>query len=328
MKRAILMASAIFYGGISVTADAVAGMPPAVFAGKSGEGLARTVASRCRPSVLWQPEEVNVTLPDPFGRTDVEADRGTMPSTHRLDNAVSADWWSYLNAYADTVGRDLLNTIALTPETMRLRGDLPPGYVETATFDNGVWRVGTTTLHDILTDLYEPPAEYRGALARTIFYMATVYHTSLWTPRGYMIFTSAPYPGLTAYARELLMEWHRDCPPTEREAELNRLSERLQGNVNPFVEIPELAEYLWGYKAGEAFETPDEPVPLHGRYHSDDPWIYLTSPSVPADARWSIDGTPCEARRVSPASLGKGDHHLSYTAPSGEQGHLKITVTD
>ena len=68
-------------------------------------------------------------------------------------------------------------------------------------------------------------------------------------------------------------------------------------------------------------------MPLHSTYTMGDDRIYLISPHVPADAVWSIDGTPAMSDSYTPAELGVGEHHLTYTSKStGSSGRLMIKI--
>lgn len=62
--------------------------------------------------------------------------------------------------------------------------------------------------------------------------------------------TEAKY-GLKDYSVILLMKWHRQDPVSQKEIDRNNGLQQAQGNRNPFVDYPYLAEYLWGEHAGE-----------------------------------------------------------------------------
>jgi hypothetical protein len=53
------------------------------------------------------------------------------------------------------------------------------------------------------------------------------------------------------WLRDLLVQWHRMDPVSPKE--LNRAIEvnKIQGNRNPFIDYPELVEYIWGNKRGQ-----------------------------------------------------------------------------
>lgn len=75
--------------------------------------------------------------------------------------------------------------------------------------------------------MVEPRPQVRGEIARSIFYMAKEY-------------------GLVIYPRQgrLLQTWNRDDPVNNEERRRNDLIERIQGNRNPYIDNPELADQL------------------------------------------------------------------------------------
>jgi hypothetical protein len=60
--------------------------------------------------------------------------------------------------------------------------------------------------------------------------------------------------GLTKYGVALLMKWHRQDPISQKEIDRNNGIQETQGNRNPFIDYPYLAEYIWGEKAGETLD--------------------------------------------------------------------------
>ena len=103
--------------------------------------------------------------------------------------------------------------------------------------------------------VYEPADEYKGDLARSYFYMATRYADKCATWSGGAFSTARN--GLGVYTAELMLKWHRLDPVSEKELIRNEViygnpqynkSSKKQGNRNPFIDYPELAEYIWGDK--------------------------------------------------------------------------------
>jgi len=102
--------------------------------------------------------------------------------------------------------------------------------------------------------VFEPLDQYKGDFARIYMYMVV-----RWANNGYPLtvtsdgqttfnntFTSAGNYGLTTYGLNLLMKWHRQDPVSQKEITRNNGVQTKQGNRNPFVDYPCLAEYLWG----------------------------------------------------------------------------------
>ncbi len=49
----------------------------------------------------------------------------------------------------------------------------------------------------------------------------------------------------------LFLKWHRNDPVSQKELDRNNGIEKTQGNRNPFIDYPELVEYIWGNKKGQ-----------------------------------------------------------------------------
>jgi hypothetical protein len=80
------------------------------------------------------------------------------------------------------------------------------------------------------------------------------------TGDGSKIFTttfSSGSFGLTKYGVALLMKWHRQDPVSQKEVDRNNGIQQTQGNRNPFIDYPYLAEFIWGEKAGESINLND-----------------------------------------------------------------------
>lgn len=57
----------------------------------------------------------------------------------------------------------------------------------------------------------------------------------------------------------LLLKWHRQDPVSDKEIKRNDAVYEVQGNRNPFIDHPELAEHIWGDKKTERW-TPESRV--------------------------------------------------------------------
>jgi hypothetical protein len=50
------------------------------------------------------------------------------------------------------------------------------------------------------------------------------------------------------WLRDLLLEWHRIDPVSEKEKLRAIEVNKIQGNRNPFIDYPQLVDYIWGEK--------------------------------------------------------------------------------
>lgn len=324
MRRVVSLL--IMLKGISVSVDAVAEVP---FNGRSGEGLLAAVAEASRPSAVVDRSRLTFWLVDEFTGSVVEVVAGGLPSGYEWGTFVPVEWWGGSRVeIRGAVASDFYNLLPVVSDVRVYRRDLVPGVaVESVSFSNDFWCAGRGVVYGVETELYVPPERLRGELARAVMYVSTVYHVEIWSPRGFMMMGGSAYPGLTDYAIGVLMAWHRAYPPSVSECEKNSRGEAVQGNRNPFVDYPELAEFLWGEKRGEVFRVEGEPVPLRSTYKLTDVSIDLYSPEIPNDAEWMVDGLPVVSRRLSPGDLGFGAHRLTYSSVStGERGMLVVKI--
>ena len=123
-----------------------------------------------------------------------------------------------------------------------------------------VSKTGSTTQSPTSSPVFEPLSEYKGDLARSYFGTMIRWandYAAFTTGDGSCMFsgtyTEAGHWGLTPYGVALLMKWHREDPVSQKEIDRNNGIQSTQGNRNPFIDYPCLAEYLWGEHAGETF---------------------------------------------------------------------------
>lgn len=188
-----------------------------------------------------------------------------MYSEARLSNYVGGDiqsrehcmprsWWAEKDKYSSyDANGDLHNIFPSDYEANQAKGNLALGEVGIAVFDNGVSKVGNNTFpKGYRGQVFEPADEYKGDFARVYFYMVTCYEDYAHSWRGTAVNTMLQkntYPGLQPWAVAMLLEWHRKDPVSEKETKRNAEVYRRQGNRNPFVDNPELAEHIWGIQA-------------------------------------------------------------------------------
>jgi len=139
------------------------------------------------------------------------------------------------------------------------------GSAKSITIMGGNTIAGNTgaTISCSASTVFEPRDEYKGDFARGYF------GTMIKWAGDYQAFTkgdggeifSSNYStgafGLTQYGVALLMKWHRQDPVSKKEIDRNNGIQQTQGNRNPFIDYPYLAEYIWGEKAGETLNLND-----------------------------------------------------------------------
>jgi len=118
------------------------------------------------------------------------------------------------------------------------------------TLAKGKGRLGSSTFAGYSGTVFEPDDEFKGDFARTYFYFATRYQ-NIMTTIGGESFDKTTFPSLSAWSIALFLKWHRQDPISTKEIIRNNAIEVFQKNRNPFIDYPELAEFIWGARKGE-----------------------------------------------------------------------------
>ncbi len=154
---------------------------------------------------------------------------------------------------------DLFNVYPTDARINNLRSNYPYGVVATNNGfskdpnHHGLGKLGTSTTSGIGV-CYEPDDQYKGDFARTFFYMVARYRNNvLNSGNGAKMFTSNP-TNFTAYSLSFLLDWHRQDPVSQKEIDRNQAVYGIQHNRNPFIDFPELVEYIWGNKIGQTID--------------------------------------------------------------------------
>lgn len=106
-------------------------------------------------------------------------------------------------------------------------------------------KLGTSTFPGYNGTVFEPDDEYKGDFARTYFYMAAAYNSRIsgWNSPH---LDGTSYPAFNTWSINLLLKWSRQDPVSQKEIDRNNAVSKWQENRNPFIDYPELAEYIWG----------------------------------------------------------------------------------
>ncbi|RSK40577.1 endonuclease [Mangrovimonas spongiae] len=90
---------------------------------------------------------------------------------------------------------------------------------------------------------------FKGDVARSVFYMAVRYN-------GLEIVNGFPDGNLGEFGDlATLLDWHRNDPPDDFEMNRNNVVYNWQFNRNPFIDEPDLIEYIWGNMVGETWSA-------------------------------------------------------------------------
>ena len=153
---------------------------------------------------------------------------------------------------------DLFHVYPTDARVNNFRGNMPYGETSSRSYiDNNskaLGYIGSSNFSGYSGKVFEPVDQYKGDFARTYFYMVARYLDKNFnkSENGKVVFTySNSTTGLTTYAINLFLKWHRQDPVSQKEIDRNNAVYKHQKNRNPFIDYPYLAEYIWGEKKNE-----------------------------------------------------------------------------
>ncbi|WP_299251644.1 endonuclease [uncultured Aquimarina sp.] len=93
---------------------------------------------------------------------------------------------------------------------------------------------------------------WKGDVARGVFFLVTRYQ-ALQVVNGFPEDTDSAISELGDLAT--LLDWHRNDPPDDFEMNRNNIIYNWQFNRNPFIDQPDLVEYIWGNNVGQPWSN-------------------------------------------------------------------------
>lgn len=186
-------------------------------------------------------------------------------------------------------------------------------------------KLGKSTYDGYSAKVFEPDDEYKGDFARIYFYMVTCYKSDVqnWPGCDQLDYQDNQYKAFSDWSIQMLMEWHRADPVSQKELIRNEGVYEKQGNRNPFVDHPELAEYIWGTKQNTAWtDGGDIPEPIVKKVPI---MLSLDTTAVESNAfraDWTNGGD------VSSYTLKVTQHHEASTTLLMNEGFSKVTATE
>ena len=170
-----------------------------------------------------------------------------------IEHMLPKSWWG---GDVNPAYCDLFHLVPGDASANRSKSNHAPGIPADSSFWNGSFVTGKDTIHG-LTRVFCPADEYKGDFARAYFYIAACYGDSLeWIATGEpgKAVTNKGWEEFQPWLRDLLLEWHRLDPVSQKELDRAVQVNKIQGNRNPFIDYPELVEYIWGEKQGETVD--------------------------------------------------------------------------
>ena len=248
-----------------------------------------------------------------------------------IEHCLPKSWWG---GTVNEAYKDLYN---LNPSDQRAnsqKSNYAPGHVTKGDkFDNGSFRMAKANTSGYGYICWEPAEEYRGDFARAYFYMATAYEYLEWTAYPDYI-SNASYLMFSEPIQQVLLDWHRPDPVSDNECcRMDYISD-IQGNRNPFIDYPELVEYIWGDKKGQAVDLNaltcafepglcinEEPLP-----ELED--IYDIIINLPAITAAYINAIPGGSANSGIQSNGNASITMGKSSTDGEISFTGFSLTD
>ncbi|MBR1882913.1 MAG: endonuclease [Muribaculaceae bacterium] len=237
--------------------------------GKSGRALKDAIHTLTRNRTvhsygsLWTYFPQTDRMPnDPSRVWDMYSDKtyyfsarlGSSTSGMNKEHSLPKSWWGgYTEAQGYTAYTDLNHLYPSDAAANSAKLHYPLGEVQTVYFDNGVSRTGIPRAGQGggSSMVFEPDDRYKGDFARTYFYMAACYQDYEWKYKW--MYTELSWLTLNPWAIDMLLRWAREDPVSDKEKDRNEAVFRCQNNRNPFIDNPELIEYIWGNRYGETY---------------------------------------------------------------------------
>lgn len=166
-----------------------------------------------------------------------------------IEHSFPKSWWGGANNQAY---KDLYNLMPCEANINSSKSNYAMGEVTSVSTTNGCTKIGTGSQG---YQLWEPADKWKGDFARGYMYMATAYQNLTWSgTQATNILTNGEYPTLQQWAYTLYIKWARNDKPDALEIKRNNAVSQIQGNRNPFVDFPNLMEYIWGDSIDYAFD--------------------------------------------------------------------------
>ena len=174
--------------------------------------------------------------------------QGAAGAGMNIEHSFPKSWWGGAKNQAY---KDLYNLMPCKKEINTTKSNYPMGIVVSGDKGNGWTKVGEGKDGKLY---WEPADPWKGDFARGYMYMATAYQDYNWKgEQALQILQQGAYPTLKEWAYKLYIQWAKADKPDALEIKRNNDVAKIQGNRNPYVDFPNLMEYVWGDSTNIAF---------------------------------------------------------------------------
>jgi len=239
------------------------------------------------------------------------------------EHVIPKSWWggAQNKAYSD-----IFSVIPSEKNANTQKSNYSIGKVANAIFDNGRIRVGTPVSGQggANNRVFEPTDSLKGDFARIYFYVSTCYSDLAWgsNPNVQSELVQEDWPTLRPWLSHLLLAWHNADPVSAKEIQINNDAEKVQGNRNPFIDYPVLADHIWGNYIEIPFSLSTSHLYHHIEKEELDPGMPIDTTGIitPVDSTNIIIGDILFADSFDSASEGNSYETGSSSQPwSGDE---------
>lgn len=191
----------------------------------------------------------------------VDQDKGSETNTegvyYNREHSWPSSWWGGGSADTDTMYTDVHHIFPTDKLVNAQRGNNPFGEVGSVQWFslNGGLLGSNIYGTDYTGTVFEPIDAYKGDLARAWLYFATRYQHRLvdWSGGNMvnLVLSGNDWPAFKPWVLEMLLEWHRNDPVSQKEIIRNDAIWLNQGNRNPYVDHPELVERVFSVQTSD-----------------------------------------------------------------------------
>lgn len=214
-----------------------------------GSGAGKTWSGFVQVDVDKDGNYVDMYSPD-----KAKANGSSPGSGMNIEHSFAKSWWGGAKNQAY---KDIQQLRPSDSRANSAKGSWPMAIVDgKTTYDNGTIKVGKSgSRPGGEISAWEPSDEFKGDFARIYMYMVTCYEDfdQLWKGNSVNQLENNKYPVFEKWTVDMLLDWCRQDPVSDWEIQRNDKVYGIQENRNPYVDYPELAEYVWGDKTDEAW---------------------------------------------------------------------------
>jgi endonuclease I len=218
------------------------------------------------------------------------------------------------------------------------RGNYPFGEVGSASWTsmNGSKR-GTSSTPGYSGSVFEPIDEFKGDIARCLFYFITRYEGQLsgFDPHdNNNPLDGSENRGYEQWHIDLLMSWHELDPVSQRDIDRNNAAYDYQGNRNPFIDHPEWVECVWGDVCNTSLDKTNSidiklfPNPVNERIiiESSEPLQSIKILDVCGKNIFKMENSKDVLININTSELNKGIYFIEITTKENNKLLKKIIV--